>query len=115
MLRVILSFSFLAAAAVPAGAQPGQSLRRAVALLDYVSGDYGRAVSASGEVLSPDEFAEQQHFVAEAAQELREEAPAEGADLALRLDALHARIEAKALPAEVVSQARAVRDEIAQR
>src|SRR2546421_8757235 len=120
MLRVILIFSLAAAAALPAVAgpaagQPGQGLRRAVALLDYVSGDYGRAVSPSGEVLSPDEFAEQQHFVAEAAQELRDEAPAEGADLAGRLDALRARIEAKAPPAEVAPEARAVRDEIAQR
>ena len=115
MLRVILIFICAAAAAGPVAAQPGQSLRRAVALLDYVSGDYGRAVSASGEVLSPDEFAEQQHFVGEAAQELREEAPAEGADLARRLDALRARVEAKAPPAEVAPEARAVRDEIAQR
>src|SRR5438445_1515264 len=115
MLRVILIFICAAAAAGPVAAQPGQSLRRAVALLDYVSGDYGRAVSPSGEVLSPDEFAEQQHFVAEAAQELRDEAPAEGADLAGRLDALRARIEAKAPPAEVAPEARAVRDEIAQR
>ena len=114
MLRLILIFT-LSAAALPARAQPGQSLRRAVALLDYVAGDYPRAVGPSGEVLSPDEFAEQQNFVLEAAQELRDEAGEQGADLAERLDALRARIQSRALPPEVTAQARAVRDEIAQR
>ena len=114
MLRLILIFT-LSAAALPARAQPGQSLRRAVALLDYVAGDYPRAVGPSGEVLSPDEFAEQQNFVLEAAHELRDEAGEQGLDLAERLDALHARIESRAPPPEVTAQARAVRDEIAQR
>ncbi|HYR20264.1 MAG TPA: FTR1 family protein [Myxococcales bacterium] len=113
MLRLILIFTLIAAG--PALGQPGQSLRRAVALLDYVAGDYPRAVGPSGEVLSADEHAEQQNFVSEAAQELRDEAGTQGADLAERLDALRARIEARAPPAEVTSQARAVRDEIAQR
>lgn len=102
-------------AAGAARAQPGQNLRRAVALLDYVAGDYPRAVGPKGELLSPDEFAEQQNFVAEAAQELRDEAGTQGADLAERLGALHVRIEARAPPAEVTAQARAIRDEIAQR
>ncbi len=114
MLRLILIFT-LSAAALPARAQPGQNLRRAVALLDYVAGDYPRAVGPSGELLSPDEHAEQQSFVSEAAQELRDEAGTQGADLAERLDALRARIEARAPPPEVTAQARAVRDEIAQR
>jgi high-affinity iron transporter len=114
MLRLILTFTFICAA-LPARAQPGQSLRRAIALLDYVAGDYARAVSPAGEVLAPDEFAEQQNFVAEAAAELRAEAGSEGADLAARLDELQARIVAKAPPPEVTSKARAVRDEIAQR
>jgi high-affinity iron transporter len=114
VLRLILIFTLIAVAG-PAHAQPGQNLRRAVALLDYVAGDYPRAVGASGEVLSPDEFAEQQNFVIEAAQELRDEAGAQGADLVQRLDALHRRIEARAPPPEVTAQARAVRDEIAQR
>ena len=115
MLRLILIFTLSVVAAIPARAQPGQSLRRAVALLDYVAGDYPRAVGAAGEVLSPDEFAEQQHFVSEAAQELRDEAGAQGADLADRLDALLARIGSRAPPPEVTAKARAVRDEIAQR
>jgi high-affinity iron transporter len=113
VLRLILIFTLIAAG--PALAQPGQNLRRAVALLDYVAGDYPRAVGPSGEVLSADEHAEQQNFVSEAAQELRDEAGTQGADLAERLDALRARIAARAPPAEVTSQARAVRDEIAQR
>jgi high-affinity iron transporter len=112
VLRLILIFTLIAA---PALGQPGQNLRRAVALLDYVAGDYPRAVGPSGEVLSAVEHAEQQNFVSEAAQELREEAGAQGADLAERLDALRVRIEARAPPAEVTVQARAVRDEIAQR
>src|SRR5438067_3217441 len=64
VLRVILIFTLITAAAV---AQPGQSLRRTVALLDYVAGDYAQAVGPSGEVLSLDELAEQQHFVQDAA------------------------------------------------
>jgi high-affinity iron transporter len=116
VLRLILIFSLIAVG-VPAraAAQPGQSLRRAVALLDYVAGDYAQAVSPAGEVLSPDEFAEQQHFVQEAAQELREEAGAQGVDLAQRLDALYGRLQAKAPPSEVMARAREIRDEIAQR
>jgi len=115
VLRLILIFSLIAAASERAVAQPGQSLRRSVALLDYVAGDYARAIGADGQVLSPDEFAEQQHFIEEAAQELREDAGAQGADLARRLDALHGRIQARAPPREVVAQARDIRDEIAQR
>jgi high-affinity iron transporter len=114
VLRLILIFSLIWTAG-PARAQPGPNLRRAVALLDYVAADYTRAVGPSGEVLAPDEFDEQQQFVAQAAQELRDEAAAEGADLAQRLDALHARLRARAPPAEVTAQARALRDEIAQR
>ena len=114
VLRTILTLSIILAAG-RAGAQPGQSLRRAVALLDYVAGDYGRAVGPGGEVLSPDEYAEQQGFVAEAARELRTDAGASGEDLARRLDELLARIQARASPPEVQERARALRDEIAQR
>ena len=114
MLRLILIFSLIGAAA-PLRAQPGQNLRRAVALLDYVAGDYARAVGPNGEVLSPDELAEQQNFVAAAEQELRDEGGEQGKDLAARLDALRARIEARAPPPEVTAEARSVRDEIAQR
>ena len=116
VLRLILIFSLIAVS-VPgsAAAQPGQNLRRAVALLDYVGGDYAQAVAANGEVLSPGEFAEQQRFVEEAAQELRDEGGSQGADLVQRLVALHERIQAQAPPAEVSPRAREIRDEIAQR
>src|SRR4051794_15908829 len=95
-LLVVAGFARLAAAApVAAGANlaaatsiaagtvttapasgPGSrdsSLRRAVALLDYVAGDYARAVGEGGQILAADEYREQLGFVAEAARELRGE------------------------------------------
>ncbi|TMB07054.1 MAG: c-type cytochrome, partial [Deltaproteobacteria bacterium] len=114
MLRMILSLT-LAAAAV--GAQPGdtQLLRRVVALLDYVGGDYARAVGEHGEVLSQAEHAEQIGFVEDAARELRADVNGSGEDLAKRLDALRQRVAERAPPAEVAQSAQAVRDEIVQR
>src|SRR6267143_393504 len=111
---MILSLS-LAAAAVQA--QPGEArpLRRVVALLDYVSNDYARAVGEHGEVLSEAEHAEQIGFVQDAASELRADVDGRGEDLAKRLDALVRRVEGRAPPAEVARTARAVRDEIVQR
>src|SRR5439155_1327726 len=55
MLRMILSLTL---AAVAARAQPGdtQPLRRVVALLDYVGGDYARAVGALGLETRPPDF-----------------------------------------------------------
>jgi len=120
-LKTILTLSIscglaaAASAAEPASAQAAQSLRRAVALLDYVAGDYGRAVGPNGEVLSATELAEQQEFVLEAAREVHTDAGSSADDLVKRLDALHARVTARASPAEVSSAARALRDEIAQR
>src|ERR1700737_409722 len=74
MLRVIIKINgALAAAALallsaagPARGQGEGDLRRAVGLLDYVAGDYGRAVSPQGVVLSESEFEEQRGFVREA-------------------------------------------------
>ena len=120
-MKTILTLSIswaLASAALaeqPAPVQSAQSLRRAVALLDYVAGDYGRAVGPGGEVLSPDEFKEQQQFVLEAAREVRDDAGPAGEDLVTRLQALHSRVAARASPAEVSMAARALRDEIVQR
>src|SRR5256885_13607106 len=115
MLRMILSLTLVAAGA--AQAQPGeaQPLRRVVALLDYVSGDYARAVGEHGEVLSEAEHAEQIGFVQDAARELRADVNGKGEDLARQLDALRRRIEDRAPPAEVAAAARAARDEIVQR
>ena len=107
----------LAAAALPARSQPGdaQPLRRVVALLDYVSGDYAGAVGEHGELLSAAEHAEQIGFVEDAAREVRADTGAKGEDLARRLDALRTRVEGRAPPAEVAQEARAIRDEIVQR
>jgi high-affinity iron transporter len=121
VLKTILTLSIswaLASAALavePAPAEPVQSLRRAVALLDYVAGDYGRSVGPAGEVLSPVEFAEQQEFVLEALREVRADAGPSGDDLVRRLETLLSRVKARAAPAEVAGAARALRDEIAQR
>lgn len=108
MLRVILILSTALAA-------PEPQLRRAVALLDYVAGDYASAVSAQGVVLSASEHQEQIGFVEDAAREVRSEAGARGEDLARKLDALARDVAARAPPPAVVAQARAIREEIVQR
>src|SRR5881397_65746 len=105
---MILSLTLAAAAA---RAQPGRSptakasevqpLRRVVALLDYVSGDYARAVGEHGEVLSEAEHTEQIGFVQDAALELRAVVDGKGEDLARRLDDLGRRVTERAPPAEV--------------
>src|SRR2546423_1975128 len=114
MLRMILSLTLAAAAA---RAQPGdtQPLRRVVALLDYVRGDYARAVGEHGEVLSQAEHSDQIGFVEDAARELRADVNGRGEDRAKRLDALRQRVAERAPPAEVAQGAQAVRDEIVQR
>src|SRR5438128_6467288 len=105
MLRMILSLTL---AATAARAQPGdvQPLRRVVALLDYVGGDYARAVGEHGEVLSQAEHSEQIGFVEDAARELRADVNGSGEDLAKRLDALRQRVAERAPPAEVAQSAR---------
>src|SRR5690348_7690744 len=112
MLRMILTLSLVA---VSAAAQPEQPLRRVVALLDYVTGDYAHAVGAHGEILSESEHQEQIGFVQDAAAELRADVDGKGEDLARRLDALAVRVRDRAPPAEVGQAAQAVRDEIAAR
>jgi high-affinity iron transporter len=97
-----------------ARAQGEGDLRRAVALLDYVAGDYPRAIGPHGEVLSASEFEEQRGFVQDAARDVRNGAGAAGESIAARLDALARSIEGKAPPSEVTQVARALRDEIAQ-
>src|SRR3954466_6642801 len=114
MLRMVLSLTLVAAAAP---AQPGeaQPLRRAVALLDYVSGDYARAVGEHGELLSPAEHQEQIASLEDAARELRADAGAKGEDLAKQLDALGQRAAARAPPSEVTQAARGGRGESGER
>jgi len=84
----------------------------ASALVSYVAGDYAVAVGPRGEVLSPEELAEQGQFVREAAAELR---AAAAEDLARSLDELGARVDARAAPAEVIGQAQHIAARIAQR
>src|SRR5260221_5195661 len=100
MLRMIIIFI---TAALPAlAAEPGreaQPLRRVVALLDYVSGDYARAVGPDGAVLSAAEHREQIGFVEDAARELRAEVDGNGGDLALRLHALGKLVVGRGSPA----------------
>jgi high-affinity iron transporter len=109
---MILTLTLVAAAA---RAQPEQPLRRVVALLDYVSGDYAHAVGERGEILSPAEHEEQIGFVEDAAAELRADVDGKGEDLARRLDALARRVRDRAPPSEVGQKAQALRDEIAER
>ena len=123
MLRMILIFSLcglpsLAAPAAAPGQKPEpepQPLRRVVALLDYVTGDYARAIGPGGEVLSESEHQEQVGFVKDAARELRADVDGRGEDLARRLDALGTAVEGRAAPGLVAAQAKGVRDEIVQR
>ena len=71
---------------------------RALALLQYIAGDYETAVSPRGEVISAQEWTEQAGFARDAAQE----APQIGAEI----EKLAARIDAHAPPPDVVPVAR---------
>src|SRR6266849_4594698 len=115
MLRLILIFS-LGTGMAAAGPQPkaeaseAQPLRRAVALLDYVSGDYARAVGPKGELLSAAEHQEQIGFVEDAAREVRSDTGDD--DLARRIEELGKEVAQRAHPAQVAQEAKALRDEI---
>ena len=111
---MILTFIFSAAVALARPARAEEPpLRRAVALLDYVSGDYARAVGPDGALLSAAEHQEQIGFVEDAARELAS-APG-GEELAKKLQALARDVAARTPPAQVAQRARALRDEIAQK
>lgn len=96
-----------------AAADPAMRERagRASALVAYVAGDYATAVGPRGEILSPEELAEQAQFVREAASELR----ASASDLARELDDLGRRIDDRAAPPEVIDRAQRIAARIAQR
>jgi high-affinity iron transporter len=85
---------------------------RASALVSYVAGDYALAVGPHGEVLSPEELAEQGQFVREAAAELR---ASSAEDLASELDELSRRLDARAAPPEVIARAQRIAALVAQR
>jgi high-affinity iron transporter len=104
-------WAFLALLAA-AGSAARERAGRASALISYVAADYPTAVGPGGEVLSPEELAEQGQFVREAAAELRASA---AEDLAGELDALALRVEARAAPAEVIGGAQRITARIAQR
>jgi high-affinity iron transporter len=97
-----------------AAAEPGarDHAGRAAALVSYVAGDYAAAVGPRGEILSPEELAEQGQFVREAAAELRS---AGADDLVRELDELAVRIDARAAPPEVIARAQRIAARIAQR
>src|SRR3954470_15630504 len=109
---MILTISIVAGAAAAAGSASapaaGVELRRVVALLDYVAGDYARAVGPHGELLSEAEHQEQVGFVNDAAAELRADTGGKGEDLARKLDALGRDVVARAPPTSVASRARAL-------
>ena len=100
--------------ALLAAADPAARERagRASALLSYVAGDYAVAVGPRGEILSPEELAEQGQFVREAAAELR---ASSAEDLAGELDQLAGRVDARAAPPEVIGRAQRMATLIAQR
>ena len=113
---MIININLLLAAPAAAGpAGPAPDLRRVAALLDYVSGDYARAVGPGGQLLSAAELQEQVGFVQDAAHELRAGLDGPGEDLAARCDALAREVAGKAQPAVVAGEAAAIRNEIARR
>ncbi len=118
-MKLKFSFIFSAWLALAACARPplapapldGGDAQRLVALLDYVGGDYGRAVR-DGQVVSPFEYEEQLRFVADArglARALLPAAPA-GDPLLMDLAALEDRVRAKAAPADVLRACHVARD-----
>jgi high-affinity iron transporter len=103
-----------APATTPSAAlRDGGDAHRLVALLDYVAGDYPRAVQ-NGVVVIPAEYDEQLHFAAEArnmATALAPTAPAPADGLLTLVAEVDARVRARADAAIVASACRAARDE----
>src|SRR5512134_2817934 len=93
------------------GSADGGGAQRLVALVDYIGGDYKRAVEG-GRVVSDAEYEEQVRFAADAlgiaVDLLGKEAQAGDALLAL-LREVQAHVEAKADPAVVAAACRAAR------
>lgn len=93
----------------------GSDVQRLVALLDYISADYGGAVR-EGRVVDPAEYEEQQRFVEDLRAitsgliETREGAPAPEADpLVAGIGAVAALVAEKAEPASVAERCQAVK------
>ncbi|HET7293096.1 MAG TPA: FTR1 family protein [Vicinamibacteria bacterium] len=87
-----------------------------VALLDYVGGDYGRAVR-DGQIVSPFEYEEQLRFVADARGLAGGLAPDAGPEDSLyrHLAGLDALVRARAAPAQVLRASHLARDAAVQR
>ncbi|MEO5761773.1 MAG: cytochrome c, partial [Vicinamibacteria bacterium] len=99
-----------------ASGQDGGDGQRLVSLVDYVSADYGGAVS-NGQILSPFEYEEQLQFL-ETATALASRATRDPADqkaIAEHVNALREAVLAKADVAVVASLGRAAREELLSR
>ena len=109
-----LSACRAASATTPAAApRDGGDAYRLVALLDYVAGDYPRAVQ-NGAVVSATEYDEQVHFAEEArsmATALAPTAPAPADGLLALVADVGARVRARADAPVVAGACRAARDE----
>ncbi|MEO8360398.1 MAG: FTR1 family protein [Vicinamibacteria bacterium] len=100
----------------PASGQDGGDGQRLVSLVDYVSADYGGAVS-NGQILSPFEYEEQLQFL-ETATGLAARATQDPGDqkaIAEHVNALREAVLAKADVAVVASLGRAAREELLSR
>ncbi len=98
-------------------APDGGDAQRLALLLDYVGGDYGRAV-AGGVVVSAPEYEEQVRFVKDAsglaARLLGASAPASDS-LHVKIASVASLVDAKAAPEAVAHACHAARDEVAER
>jgi high-affinity iron transporter len=102
---------------LPPAPPDGSDAQRVVALLDYVGGDYGMAVS-NGQVTSPAEYDEQIRFVADAQGMTRgllgqSDGPVDS--LLVKLGEIESLVKAKADPEAVTRACRAARDEAVSR
>src|SRR5689334_2776824 len=108
-------------APAPAASDDGSDVQRLVAVLDYVAGDYPRAVH-DGQTISNDEYEEQMRFaqdargLARAALRTREHDADPAQDPLTRdVEAIAGLMEAKADGAIVASRCQAVRAAVAER
>jgi high-affinity iron transporter len=94
-------------------APDGSDAQRLVALVDYIGGDYGGAVSSAGDVTAPSEYEEQLRFAADAKTMAgRLLAGAADDDLLLtHVTGIESLVAAKADPKAVAQACRAAREE----
>lgn len=115
--RILISQAALSgmilAMAIPGGAKDLASPRLVVHLLEYLSSDYGGAVSDQGVVISESEYREQEEF-AGSVLSLTRELPGlrSQPDLLRKTEELQSLIEHKASPARVGSLARILKQKV---